>query len=854
VLNQFNDFLNHKSTIHAINQFWSCVGKVLEGYVSAQASGRARSTVKSILEVVQVEAKHWNAVQHIQLLQPTGDTTLESSIQWGSNATVPQLQTTLRVATEQLSGIVNITVFAGLQAKLGTQLQYNLNRLENLTVAHVLQQVECGMVPMAALRMLPKVTAANLGPWVGLNVSALLNNQSITYSTEENNTQSHDVARMAATALGWSVEWGRNLANKAFEDWVLRSSNLCPGIIPENPKPDHPDEPTNSMWYDFPMIWIVIVLFILSQGAVMGMVQAPDGDQANQDEPISTPLLSGPSEEDILDPAPLENDVNDYFRDMRAMDRSLLNEIRQENMNEAQQQQPSPVIFEPAPFLNEEGQEEEEEEEQSVEWKPLLTSVAVPELVRFAIPMLIVATVILLFSSNVSVGASVDMSIRLGATPIHLPGLFEFSLGNTISELYGAGIYPLLFLVVVFSGIWPYAKLLWMFYIWNTSYREAHRREQRLLTLDALSKFSLVDTYVLVVMLVAFRFHLDLSEELGLDVYVSPGYGFYAFLLATCLSLVVGHGMLYFHRRAQRLDDEPEVMEWIERRSVLDHAFDVEDNGPRRPLSRFFQVTIFVSCLSAMMFLILGFGQKSFSFEFGGLAGIALGDKNKASYSLLSLGAAIPRSVEDSNSTGVLFLQIAYYFYAVLTPIACLILLMVLLLYPTTPKIQHRLLVAAEIANAWSAVEVFVLSIVAALFQISTFASFIIGGKCDLVNQIARTLVGGNIIPANDAVCFRVVASVQSNSWYLVVGVLLNSFAVSLVLRIAHPAVHERTGRCYQDSLARQLFALPIGVAFFGTDDDDAVVVVEDPTRNEQPEGEENEGEQQGNPDWRFWF
>ena len=56
---------------------------------------------------------------------------------------------------------------------------------------------------------------------------------------------------------------------------------------------------------------------------------------------------------------------------------------------------------------------------------------------------------------------------------------------------------------------------------------------------------------------------------------------------------------------------------------------------------------------------------------------------------------------------------------------ACLASLLALLVYPTTQKIQRKLLVAAEIANAWSAVEVFVLSIVAALFQISTFASFI---------------------------------------------------------------------------------------------------------------------------------
>jgi hypothetical protein len=862
ILDHFNEFLNHKSTLSTVNRYLECVGDYVEGYVAARATGNDatrrihhtstdniasnQAPMQSLLEVVRVETKHWNAVKHVQLMQPTDDTTLESSIHWGTNTTVPQLHVTLQVDTEQLSGIVNLTLFAGLQARLATKVDYNLNRLENLTVAHLLQQVECGMVPAMELRLLPQATTANLGPWVGLNVSAVLNNQSISYSTNESRDSADNVADLAGSALEWGVEWGVDLVNKALEEWVLRSSDMCPGIVPSESVPDDHGDDNNSVWYDYPMIWIVIVLLVLGQGGLVGIVQGP-GELAvltgssSAPNSLTVPLLSEPPEEDIMDPAPLENDVDDYARDMREMDQALLDDIRDTSAGEQ-----IPMMLDEGTFVNEGEQEE---------LKPLLTAHAVPEIVRFAIPMLIVATIILLFSSNISVGASVDMSIRVGDTPIHLPGLFEFSLGNTISELFGAGIYPLLFLVVVFSGIWPYAKLVWMFFIWNASYRDTLQREQRLLTLDALSKFSLVDTYVLVVMLVAFRFHLDLSEELGLDVYVTPEYGFYAFLLATCSSLMLGHGMLYFHRKADNIGHHHEgISDLIERKSIFDHAFDVEDNGMRRPLSHFFQVVIFASCLAAMVFLILGFGQESFAFEFGGLAGLALGDKSKTSYSLVSLGVAIPQSVEDSNSLGILFLQIAYYFYAVLTPVACLTLLMVLLLYPATPQIQKRLLVAAEIANAWSAVEVFVLSIVAALFQISTFASFIIGDKCDLVNQIATKLIGGDIIPADDAVCFRVVASVDSSCWYLVVGVLMNSFVASLVLRLAHAAVHERSGHGGGNNLVRQLFGLPIGVVFFGPGLVEDILPEEGGTQEEEGEGQEEEEENAPRPEWSFWF
>jgi hypothetical protein len=69
--------------------------------------------------------------------------------------------------------------------------------------------------------------------------------------------------------------------------------------------------------------------------------------------------------------------------------------------------------------------------------------------------------------------------------------------------------------------------------------------------LDSLGKVSLVDTYVLVVMIVAFRYNLDLGAGgVELDVYATPEYGLYGFWGATCLSLVVGHAMVFLHRRS----------------------------------------------------------------------------------------------------------------------------------------------------------------------------------------------------------------------------------------------------------------------------------------------------------------
>jgi hypothetical protein len=492
----------------------------------------------------------------------------------------------------------------------------------------------------------------------------------------------------------------------------------------------------------------------------------------------------------------------------------------------------------------------------------LLSNPKVPEIIRYMVPIVIVGTIFLLLSGNLSTGASVDLKVSLGGdSEIKLPALFGFSLLHTIKQLYNAGIYPLLALVVVFSGIWPYTKLFFMLHAWVTPADNTHRRERLLLALDALGKFSLVDTYVLVVMMVAFRFHLDLPGQTTLDVFVTPQRGFYGFVVATSISLVVGHLMVFFHRRTTQNQHNGDT---TTRESLFDHQFDVQENGPRRQLSRLFQVFLFTCSLLAAALLSLGFNKKSFTFQFGGLAGMALGDNRSTSYSVLSLGTSLSQSVDDpSSNVGIFFLQGAFFFYAVVTPLVCLSLLSVLLICPMTLATQRKVLVLAEIANAWSAVEVFALSIIAALLQISTFASFIIGDKCDLINQLLEDIFDGEI--HGDTVCYSVVASVQSNCWYLVAGVFLNSFFVSVVLRFAHCAMDERIARSQlrrpgvaadppndlilESTIARTIFGLPVGSILF--ENATHYFAVEQAGGAEEEVEEEEEEEL---PEWHFWF
>ena len=61
----------------------------------------------------------------------------------------------------------------------------------------------------------------------------------------------------------------------------------------------------------------------------------------------------------------------------------------------------------------------------------------------------------------------------------------------------------------------------------------------------------------------------------------------------------------------------------------------------------------------------------------------------------------------------------------------------------TAPR---KLRTVAEILYAWSALDVFVLSLIISILQIRQFAAFIIGDKCDAINPLLEQYVGVHVL------------------------------------------------------------------------------------------------------------
>jgi len=417
----------------------------------------------------------------------------------------------------------------------------------------------------------------------------------------------------------------------------------------------------------------------------------------------------------------------------------------------------------------------------------------ISHLSRVIVPIIVIGTIAVFIVSNLSTGASVDIRLNKpdGSQLLFIPSITTFSLGKTVREMYHAQVYSLMMLVLVFSGIWPYIKLILMGVAWfiPLSHCSLERREQLLIWLDALGKYSLVDSFVLVLMLVSFKFHIDFPDVGVIDSFVTPNFGFYLFLAGTVFSLVIGHAITFIHRYTSLPQN---IHQSLVQESLRSHFFEISSPEHRCPRSVKFTdaglaLWAFITS-SCMVLLAIGATRESFVFEFEGLLGNILGDKERSSsYSLISLGIGLPLSVEDPKSLGITVIQYTYFFFALLMPFICVMTIIFLFYVPMTLRKQQVIFMLVEISNAWSAIEVFLLSILASMMELSQFARFMVGNHCDFMKaQFFEKLLDG------ETTCFNVQSSVNRDVVILFMGVILYNIVVLVGLRLAHIALEER--------------------------------------------------------------
>ncbi|KPI88879.1 hypothetical protein ABL78_1996 [Leptomonas seymouri] len=345
------------------------------------------------------------------------------------------------------------------------------------------------------------------------------------------------------------------------------------------------------------------------------------------------------------------------------------------------------------------------------------------------------ACLLLIASSNSMTGASVLLGEELNT--------YSFSMWNTVKDLWKAGLIPLSVCVLIFSGIYPYVKLLSLVYFSVWAQRPLSKR---LALIDVLGKFSFIDTFALMVM--------TSGLEIRSAAHVVIHRGFYFFLLATVVSIALGNYITTRYRcgtshrvRAQAGDDteyeqvathdvtapvQAPSVEAVSEPAPATATVEGVAAAPTLGLAlpslssvsywrRYVQRESMLPCVVVLLCSLPAWMFGCLQYTIGGLARVLTPSQRVLSLLELSfLSTACPFSLDGIMAACVF-------------AVALFTILLAPCLFVWIPR-------RAAFLASWCAADVFVVACVAGLLQLHQFVAFVLGDGMDDVYTARATL------------------------------------------------------------------------------------------------------------------
>lgn len=195
-----------------------------------------------------------------------------------------------------------------------------------------------------------------------------------------------------------------------------------------------------------------------------------------------------------------------------------------------------------------------------------------------------------------------------------------------------------------------------------------------------------------------------------------------------------------------------------------------------------------------------GAAVDGFEFRISGLAGLLAGeDMQTRSFSLISLGLALPAAMAPSPPASAKMLLVLFFLHHLVMPLALPVAVALLWVLPLEARTQRAGYLFVQMVNAVSGVDIFMLALIVGMNELERLGQFVLHGKCDEINRLleiyALELLDG------DGRCFSVAAKFEKGFWVLLAASVLAFGASRLVLRRCELALAQR---CEQEYLHLQ--------------------------------------------------
>ena len=418
----------------------------------------------------------------------------------------------------------------------------------------------------------------------------------------------------------------------------------------------------------------------------------------------------------------------------------------------------------------------------------------IPLFFRIFLPLALLLTIALFVSSNTARGAIVFLMFKIGRR-IEVPSYLNFSLVDNIHDLWVAGSTFLAILLIIFSLIWPYMLLVLMLicFCLPPSILSPKSREKILIFINFTGKFILLDFYVIIFLLLTYHFLIPIpvspqslaKEKTIVNIVVTEKYGYASLIIGTFILLILSHIISNLNRSLESHPDEnkgekAESNIAIMRFAKMKYIGDIP-----------FRIIVSIIFFITLALVITGGILLSFAFHYTGLVGYVLDIFDIPI--IRDLGALIiefvlPEAYEFEPQA--LFTQVVYFATVYVIPLTFLFFAGILWFVPMPRKAQKFFYAIAEILNAWSCVEIFILGLLGTVTAIKHFTQFIMDDKFSTIEPLVKKYFS-KILNGDDTF-FKVDSSFNIGFWLFMPGAILFIITAFTILKVSRDVINER--------------------------------------------------------------
>jgi hypothetical protein len=202
---------------------------------------------------------------------------------------------------------------------------------------------------------------------------------------------------------------------------------------------------------------------------------------------------------------------------------------------------------------------ERERDEYLDQGSSLFNSMFIPAHIRWGVPVVIMINMGLFVVAHLATSFSIALHVHLAGDDFQIEDIFQFNFVDGVRNTYENGGYEMAILLLIFVGIWPYARCLICLILWflPPKFLAATHRGRMLIWIDAMNKLTVRDIFkFLVIIAILFIFISGpyvWDEAKGtlyaMTIIIVPRAAVYCGISAMILSRVSSVWLVDYHNR-----------------------------------------------------------------------------------------------------------------------------------------------------------------------------------------------------------------------------------------------------------------------------------------------------------------